>query len=135
MSISVFDITIALLVQTTAPLDVISEIMETIPTKQAPTFNSDGKVIGEKCNTWVFHTQYKNQTDLDMCLCNFLSRIPDISQKILLAKQYGKCALRLSIVSIYGQFGFELKPSDLQILTPLDIPLEISVFSYGNVPD
>ena len=122
MSITRLDIRLGIIIDTPESAEVISSIMGVPPTN---TFRT------ETGNRWVYTKRYKKQKDIDQCIQEYFSSIPDLAEKIKSAQQYGSCVFRLSVVSVLGQFGVSFSQSDLQLLSQLDIPMDISVFSYG----
>ncbi len=122
MSITRLDIRLGIIIDTPESAEVISSIMGVPQTKLFRT---------EVGNKWVYNKLYKNQKDIDQCIQEYFASIPDVVEKIKRVQQYGSCVLRVSVVSLLGQFGFCMSKSDLQLLSQLDIPMEISIFSFG----
>ena len=122
MSTIRLNIHLGIMVDTPESPEVISSIMEVPPTKLFKT---------DTGNRWVHIKLYKNQKDIDNCIQEYFASIPDVVEKIKRVQQYGSCVLRVSVVSLLGQFGFCMSKSDLQLLSQLDIPMEISIFSFG----
>lgn len=81
---------------------------------------------------WTLSKRFENCTDIDTTLSKFLACVPDYYRFVQRLKQYGACVIRLSVVSAFGQFGFGFSPNDIGILNQLSIPLEITVFSFGD---
>lgn len=131
-----FDVTMALIIHTTESLSRITEIMGIAPTtsiKGCDANTDDLSMSGE--SIWIYHTKYKRKTDLDQCMQQFVAQFSDFSSRVTEAKKNGICAIRISIVSLYAQFGFSLSNQELQLLSELNIPLEMTVFSFGNCID
>ena len=131
-----FDVTIGLIIRTTEPVELISEIMGILPSK---SFDKGDKQIDNlQCychNTWIHRMRYEQETDIEMCIQRYIDQIPAFASKIINVKKYGTCTFRISIVSLYAQMYFHLSSIVLQMLNNLDIPCEVSVFSYGNCID
>ena len=136
MRASKFNITIALLIHSVKPIAEISTVMEMDPTEIRTYGTGSGDFEKESlCNLWIFHKRYQQVTDIDELIQEFLVQVPNLSEKIQLLKRHSRCVLRLSIVSLYGQIGFSLSQEDLNLLHHMDIPTEISFFSYGKCID
>ncbi len=127
-----FQTSIAIIIRSSEPIDVISEKMGISPTKVSQNQNA---VDSDANNLWAYKKRFKDGTNFSVCLQNFIEEIPFLSQKIAMLKQYSSCTLRVSIVSLFAQLGFTISNSDLQTLSSLDIPFEITLFSYGNCID
>ena len=127
-----FQTSIVIIIKSSEPIDVISEKMGISPTKVSQNQNAADSNAN---NLWAYKKRFIDGTNFSVCLQSFLEEIPFLSQKIAMIKQYGSCTLRVSIVSLFAQIGFSISNSDLQTLSSLDIPFEITLFSYGNCID
>ena len=133
---SEFNATVGLIVYTTEPLSLITDIFATKPTKTVSNVDNPCDDQGEKqYNAWVLKAHHKQVHSIERCIYDFLGQIPDYSDKINKVKQYGNCVFRISIFSVYGQIGFSFSPQELLVLSQLNIPLEISILSFGNCKD
>lgn len=119
---SELDFSIGIIVDTAGSTEMISSILGLSPSKIFQT---------EHGSKWVLRRTYKNKTDINHCIEEYFIGITHYAEKIHKVKQHGSCVFRISVVSRLGQFGFSLSESDLHILNQLDIPVEISVFSFG----
>ena len=126
MSIERFNVHLGIIVDTRKPLDVISNI---IGVQQTNQFRTDTG------NRWVYTKIFKGQENINNCLQEFYASIPNLAGKINDLRQYGSCVFRISIVSLLGQLGFTLSEFDLQFLSQFNIPLEISILSFGKCID
>lgn len=133
---SQFDLTVGLIIKTSEPLEFITEIMGVFPTKslrKGEGYFSFSEEVDN--NIWIMRECYKERADIGSCLQDYFEHIPDYFHRINQVKRYGVCTFRISIVSIYGQIGFSLSKKDLLLLNQLNIPCEVSIFSYGNCID
>lgn len=128
MNYAEFNLTIALIIRTEAPIELITNIIGYSPSKCVCDHSTSE-------NLWIRYERYKNIVDIEDYLSCFFVSMPNIDRQILAAKAYGSITLRLSLVSEYGQFGFVLSPTDLALLQRIDVPLEVSIFSLGNCMD
>lgn len=131
-----FDVAIGLIITTTIKLELITQIMGIAPTKSVQKCD-EKSVLSDKLNSnmWIFRERFKYQSDIDTCMYKFFKSIPNLKDKIYEANRYGSCVLRISLVSEYGQIGFSLSANNIQFLSELDIPVEVSIFSYGQCID
>ena len=126
MSVARLDIHLGIIVDTPESTEFITSIMGVPQTQLFRT---------ETGNKWVYKKIFKNQKDIDKCIQEYFASIPGIIEKIKRVQRYGSCVFRVSVVSLLGQFGFSMSKTDLQLLSQLDIPMEISVFSLGYCID
>lgn len=136
MTESEFDVAVNLIIRTEKSIDFITNIMGINPSDQ-PQNSRLGKNIAPnvRSSLWSLSTRYKRQTDIGECIHAYIEQIPECLAKLSEVKKYGTCTLRISIVSLLGQMGFSLSHDDLLLLTQLDIPFEVSIFSYGYCID
>lgn len=130
-----FDIGLSLIIRTKESFECISNIMGFEPTKKISLQSKtiEAKDVDE--NIWVYKERYEKCIDIGLVIQEFANGIKDFANKVFLIKKLGTCVFRISIVSIYGQFGFSLSEKDLLLLSDLQIPLEMTFFSYGNCID
>lgn len=131
-----FDLTVSLTFESVNALGHISTILGVSPTsyinKEKPKFS----FVKSDKYVWVYSKKYRDYDgSVAVHIDDFLADIPDYSSKIRIACQYANCALRISVVTNWAQSGFSLGTKELEIIHRLDIPLEISVFSWGNCVD
>ena len=127
-----FDVTTGISIRSLAPCDTISKIMGVEPNKYIK--KGESQFQEKACeNIWIYRVKHKNSFNLDICVDEFMESIPDLRKKVNEIKPYGECSLRISIVSLMAQIPFSISSYNLQRLSILDIPLDISVFSWGNV--
>lgn len=133
MIVAKFNATIGLIIKSSKHTKIISNIVGFPPAKELAE-NTIDPCVSPKGNTkiWIIKKRYEDRTDIETCLQDFLNDIPNYQLCVQQIKQYGTCAIRISIVTSFGQFGFSLSPTDFHILAELGIPLEISVFSLGE---
>ena len=93
----------------------------------APIFGNIQDSV-DKCVIVDFYIPTLKQMTID----DFFKKYPSILEKKNLLSQMGKMRIRLSIISLYGQFLYHLTPQETEVLSVLNIPVEISVFSYGR---
>ena len=128
-----FNLSVALIIKTSEPLELISQIMGVMPTgclEKGESIHSFQPKADK--NTWWLKESYGRKTDLGASLQNYFESIPRFIEKIDQIKQIATCALRISVVSIYGQIYFSLSPRDTELLSQIGIPFEVSIFSYGD---
>ena len=131
-----YNVTVGLLIKTEQEPPLISEIMELSPSKIIRN-DKVTRIVNEQDwpVLWVYREHYREQNDVDNCVEHFFGRIPNIKKKISAINQIGIVKLRVSLVSYYGQFGFGFSPNIIQLLSDLDISLDVSIFSYGMCID
>ncbi len=122
-----FDLTVRLIIKSAESLDFTTKLLGIEPT---PLPKSATGI--DLSNIWVLQKHYERQQDISESIHDFFLTIPDFETRISKMKAYGECAIRISIITEFGQFGFALKPNDIQLLNRLCIPFEVSVFSFGN---
>lgn len=133
---SEFDLAICLIIKTDEKIESISKIMEIAPSGSIAKGESRFDFLPKANeNIWALRKRYKQQSDIGASIREFLRGIPGFEKKIREANQHGKCTLRISIVSLWGQIAFSLPPDELHLLSELGIPFEVSIFSYGNCID
>ena len=129
-----FNITISLIIHTNEPFERVSQIMGVSQSKDLRRRGTDGKLISAP-KAWVYRMRFKQQTDIEPCIRKFVSHFSEFSTRISEVKKIGDCTIRMSIVTLYAQIGVSLSPQNLQALGALNIPFEITLFSYGNCLD
>lgn len=128
-----FNITLALKFESSEQLEWISDVLGLSPSLYFPKTSAKTGTAERNQNVWVYKKKICGYTgDASVCINEFLESIPNISQKLEYIGQYAKCIFRLSIVSEWAQIGFFLTPKDMDSLSRLSIPLEVSIFSWGN---
>ena len=127
-----FDVVLSLIIRTKESCDYISNIMSCKPTKEIKLKSKVFDSEEEDSNIWVLRERYENCTELGIIIQKFINGIEDLAKKIEYIKKHGICAIRISVISLYGQLGFSFTEKDLSLLSELQIPLELSFFSYGN---
>lgn len=136
MTEAIFDLAVGIIIKSQEPLDVISGIMGTHPSKYVKSEKSKRNISSETSeNIWIFREWYKRIKTIDSCIQTFINQIPDFYNKVSLAKRYGQCTLRISIVSMLGQTGFSFSEQDMLMLAQLNIPIEFSFLSFGQCID
>ncbi|MGM9602720.1 MAG: hypothetical protein ACI3W5_14200 [Faecousia sp.] len=131
-----FNVTFAVILRTTYNPTGIPELYHNNFRNTLKTHDMDTKVFtNDSSYVWTLSKRFQKCTDIDTNLSEFLECIPDYHKFVQRLKQYGECVVRISVVSTFGQFGFSIAPSDIGILNQLNIPLEITVFSYGECID
>lgn len=130
---SEFDLAICLIIESAEPIEYISKIMGIHPSRSINKGESRFSFIRKADNNiWMFRKRYKQPARFSECLQQFFEEIPERKSSICEVKQLGTCTLRISIISVFGQIGFSLSERDIRLLNQLEIPLEISIFSFGN---
>ena len=130
---STYDLTISLTFESVDPIGHISSIMGVSPTSYLNKERSKFSFYKSDKNIWVYAKKYRDYDgSISIQLEDFFAGIPDYSSKIKNARQYAKCAFRISVVTNWAQSGFSLGTKELEVIHCLDIPLEVSVFSWGN---
>lgn len=136
MTNSTYDLTISLLFKSVKDIEHISSIMEVQPTSYINKEHSKYRFIECDTNVWVYAKKYQDHDgSIAVHIGDFFSYIPDYLSKIASARKHADCTLRISIVTDWAQSGFSLGTNELEIIRSLDIPLEVSIFSWGNCMD
>ena len=131
-----FDVSICLKVETERDIDLITDILNVKPTDSIKKGERRSKVLdAAECNVWIYDEEHTGCKSTEEMLYNFLKKIPQLHQNIEDLKRIGIVTIRVSVVSDFAQIGFGLSEDDLSILSELQIPLEISVFSWGQCID
>lgn len=131
-----FDLIILLKIETDENLDYISDILNLSPTDSIKKGERKLKFSDEaESNIWMYDKKFRDCENIGNKLCGFLESIPQLSQKIDDVKKIGTITMRISLISDLAQIGITLSEKDLALLSDLQIPLEISVFSWGGCVD
>lgn len=133
MNNSKFTLMLSLRFESEDAIDFITDILGVLPTSYQTKGGTKFKFIQLGKNIWLFSKKYSNwDGSVSICVEDFLSNIPDYLQRIKIAQKYAKCFLRISVVSDWAQAGFFIEPKEIGRIYDLDIPVEISIFSWGN---
>lgn len=131
-----FDLAISFIVKTSEPIEVVSLDMGITPTGSLKKGEAQHSFQPKaENNTWWFRERYERQANIGISLQKFFANIPEFMPKVHKVMQYANCVLRISVVSVYGQIWFSLSPKDIQLLSQIDVPVEVSIFSYGDCVD
>lgn len=128
-----FDLMICFKIETNDEIDTITNILNINPTDYILKGVSRSVVLepAEK-NVWMYDKKYRNCNSIETLLQNFFEDISNLFNKIGELKAYGEISIRLSIISDFAQIGFTLSEKDIKYLNCLNIPVEISIFSWGG---
>ena len=128
-----FDLMICFKIETNDEIDTITNILNINPTDYILKGVSRSVVLepAEK-NVWMYDKKYRNCNSIETLLQNFFEDIPNLFNKIGELRAYGEISIRLSIISDFAQIGFTLSEKDIKYLNCLNIPVEISIFSWGG---
>ena len=98
------------------------------------TDNTDEKIKKRRSRTdiWTYKKTYMREGSVDDFLNDFLHEANLTKQNIAHLSRLCNCSLRISLVSKYAQMGISLAHSSIKKIEELEIPLEISVFSWGE---
>lgn len=115
-------------------LSDITSILNVEPSVQCNAESHVFRTLGLQAQrrSWTLKEQLVNNGVKQMTIDDFFKKYPSILEKKNLLSQMGKMRIRLSIISLYGQFLYHLTPQETEVLSVLNIPVEISVFSYGR---
>ena len=115
-------------------LSDITSILNVEPSVQCNAESLVFRTLGLQAQrrSWTLKEQLVNNGVKQMTIDDFFKKYPSILEKKNLLSQMGKMRIRLSIISLYGQFLYHLTPQETEVLSVLNIPVEISVFSYGK---
>lgn len=115
-------------------LSDITSILNVEPSVQCNAESLVFQTLGLQAQrrSWTLKEQLVNNGVKQMTIDDFFKKYPSILEKKNLLSQMGKMRIRLSIISLYGQFLYHLTPQETEVLSVLNIPVEISVFSYGR---
>ena len=96
--------------------------------------NTDERIKKKSNRTdiWTYKKTYTCEGSVDDLLIDFLHETNLTKQKSAHLSRLGNCSLRISLVSDYAQMGISLSHSSIKRIEELEIPLEISVFSWGE---
>lgn len=130
---STFDLTISLIIKSSNSLEHISTVLGISPTSYRNREQSQFGFIESDKNIWVYSKKYRNYDgNISIQISNFLDDIPNYSFGITFARQHAECTIRISIISDWAQNAFSLESKELEVIRNLDVPLEVSIFSWGN---
>ena len=96
--------------------------------------NTDERIKKKSNRTdiWTYKKTYTCEGSVDDFLIDFLHETNLTKQKSAHLSRLGNCSLRISLVSNYAQMGISLSHSSIKRIEELEIPLEITVFSWGE---
>ena len=129
-----YDMSICLIIETDETIEYITDIVGVTPTEYLRKGEKKLKFAepSDK-NKWFFKERFKSCTEIGENFSKYFEKIPQIFRVINDLKKIGLVAIRLSIVSDYAQIGCVLSPEDLGLINDLGVPLEISIFSWGEL--
>lgn len=131
-----FDLSICLKIETEENIDFITDVLNLRPTDSIKKGERKSRVLDEaESNIWMYDVKYGACKNTEGMLCGFLEGIPRLFQKIKDLKKIGTATIRISIVSDFAQIGVGFAENDLLLLSRLQIPIEISVISWGQCMD
>lgn len=87
-----------------------------------------------QAHRWIYSKTYQSDLSPDDCLAQFIAELNLTKENMDWLKAQGKCTLRISFISNYGQFGTAFSAESLLLLAALGITVEFSVFSWGLCP-
>ena len=136
MAVTTFDFLIWLKIETEEDIDFITDVLNLKPTDSIQKGERKSKVLAPaESNIWIYGAQYRDCTHTEGKMSEFLEGIPLLFRKIEELRKIGIVTIRISLVSEFAQIGANLSEKDLLLLSRLQIPLEISVFSWGGCID
>lgn len=128
-----FDLLICLAIETDEKIESISAVLNTHPTDAIIKGEQRSKIIAaaEK-NIWMYDEKHRECKEIGRKFVDFFDNIHQIFVKIEELKKLGRVSLRVSIISEFAQIGVCFSEKDLNLLNYLNIPLEISILSWGQ---
>jgi len=136
MTHSLFNLHITIKIETNKPIEFISDILDAEPTDFVRMGEAKFDFLDKaEQNIWILTEIHTDLNEIGNHIQDFIKSNSIFCKKINELNKIGKCVLRLSVVSDYAQIGFCLSQEDLQLLSQLNIPFEISIFSWGNCVD
>lgn len=136
MTTTMYDLSICLKIETEESIDSVTEILGQIPTCSIKKGERLSRVLEPaESNIWMYDVKYRDCKDNVGLMSNFLGGIKNIFQRIESIKAIGNVTIRVSVVSDFAQLGIGFSEEELLLLSSLQIPLEISVLSWGMCID
>lgn len=134
-----FDLRIVLRFETMKSLseiEYITKLLNIEPSKviKKGEILSKKPLLKSKSFVWQLETErILNCSDIDNQIEDFFTRYPSIIKNIEYLNNYTTIRFRISIVSDFAQVGFSLSTKSIELLKRLNVPCEISIFSWGGV--
>lgn len=130
------DAKLALLVSgSDLPFDEINRLLELKPTSvvhKGDLINRLPEVYAEQ-DEWIYVLQLSAPSGTDMEMVHFLEHLTHHRDNIHQVKKLGRVTLRLRVQSDYAQMTYNLTPATLGWLAGINLTLEISSLSWGEV--
>ena len=131
-----FELSICLKIETDEDIDMISNVLNLSPTDSIKKGTRKSKVLDKaESNIWMYDVKYGTCNDIGKSLHEYLESIPQLFCKTEELKKIGTIAIRLSIVSDFAQIGISLSEEEVALLNRLQIPIEMSILSWGQCVD
>ena len=130
------DAKLALLVTgTELPMEELNRLLELKPTRvvrKGDLINRLPEMFAEE-DEWVYALQLSAPSGTDMAMVQFLEHLTRHRDSIHQVKKLGRVTLRLFVQSDYAQMTYNLTPATLGWLAGINLTLEISSLSWGEV--
>ncbi len=117
------------------PMDEICELLELKPTRilhKGDLINRLPEMYAEE-DEWVYMIQLSAPATTDMAMVHLLEHLSRHRDKLHQVKKLGHVTLRLFVQSDYAQMTYNLTPATLGWLAGINLTLEISSLSWGEV--
>ena len=117
------------------PMEEIEQLLELKPTRavrKGDLINRLPEMFSEQ-DEWVYAIQLTAPSGTDMAMVHFLEHLTRHREHIHQVKKLGRVTLRLFVQSDYAQMTYNLTPATLGWLAGINLTLEISSLSWGEV--
>ena len=133
MTDATFNLSICLKIETEENIDFITDVLNLRPTDLIKKGERKSRVLdAAESNIWIYDVKYGDCKNIEGKISEFLDGIPQLFQKTKDLERIGTVTIRISIVSDFAQLGVGFSKKDLSLLSCLQIPIEISVLSWGQ---
>ena len=131
-----FELSICLKIETDEDIDIVSHVLGLSPTDFIVKGTRKSKVLEEaESNIWMYDVKYGTCKEIGKSLREFLESKPQLFHKIEDLKKIGTITIRISIISDFAQIGIGFSEEELVFLSRLQIPIEMSILSWGQCVD
>lgn len=117
------------------PMDKISTLLNLQPTRVMRKGDTLKGLVTQVAaqDEWVFTVDADEPVGEDAAISNMLSYLEDKRAALEEVRAMGKVTLRLNVQSDYARMTYCLVPATMQKMVDLNMPLEVSSLSWGEI--
>lgn len=117
------------------PMDKISTLLNLQPTRVVRKGDVIKGLLAQAAvqDEWMFTVDADEPVGEDAAISNMLSYLEDKRAALEEVRAMGKVTLRLNVQSDYAHMTYCLVPATMQKMIDLNMPLEVSSLSWGEV--